>query len=612
MDWMAELHTSFAAFVAPLLGAADFFWDHEWFKKENWENATRFVRLLLCFGGALYLIYESRARRLGQPIARRTRHGIALVVTLVAFFTYFDFFNPNVRYKEYYHRHEFYHYYLGSKYSDELSYTRLYECTAIAEKELGHGPALRKRELRDLRVNLIKPIPDTYVFSEPEKCKKHFEADRWEEFKADVNWFYSSARGTYWENMLKDHGYNPPPVWTMEGKLFGAFGPAGDGYFKILSSIDVVLNLATVLILGWGFGWRTMMVAAIFWGANGPANFYWTGGAFLRQDWLFMLAASLALARKRRFALSGAALTWSALLRIFPLILFAGVGIIMLHEIIRRVRRAKREDSAEGEQRRQSSRGALYWLHPDHRRWIFGCLVAAGTLIPASMLVTSPQAYKDFYDHISVHKNTPLTNTMGLETMLVHTWEGRMHMARNDSLDDPFEDWKQGRIDRIHERKPWYLAIILVTFAWMAWALRRTKLLWVGIPMGLLLTMSLTNLTCYYYSMFIAGAVLVRQRPTFAPAFLMASAASQIVLVKYYWVDDRFTAMSWIFYAVGVMILYVYSRPFSVARLKAWWQGRREPLSGAQRRSNELSRREGSRRRRTPPAETPPGVRAGP
>ena len=67
------------------------------------------------------------------------------------------------------------------------------------------------------------------MVTDPSQCKKHFSAAKWEAFKKDVDWFWSTARGSYWENMMKDHGYNPPPVWTMTGKFFASFGVAGDG-----------------------------------------------------------------------------------------------------------------------------------------------------------------------------------------------------------------------------------------------------------------------------------------------------------------------------------------------------------------------------------------------
>jgi hypothetical protein len=155
---------------------------------------------------------EARAKKLGERLSERTTKRIAIGLTAVSFLLYFDFFNPNVRYVNYYHRHEYFHYYLGSKYFEEIGYDRLYECAAIAEVDLGHGAKLRKREIRDLRVNLIKPTVDTYIFKEPEICKKHFSKERWEAFKKDVAWIEKVSRGTYWENMVKDHGYNPPPV----------------------------------------------------------------------------------------------------------------------------------------------------------------------------------------------------------------------------------------------------------------------------------------------------------------------------------------------------------------------------------------------------------------
>ena len=575
-----------ATFAVPLAAAAtakSFFWDNDIFSHDNWEATMRFIRLVLTMGGALLLIAEARAHRLGYHISERTKKRFAIGVTVIAFLTYFDFFNPNVRYSEYYHRHEFYHYYLGSKYFKEVGYTRLYECTLVAEVDNGRRADVAKREFRDLSGNLIRKVSDTYILTDPDQCRKHFTPARWEAFRKDVNWFYESARGSYWENMQKDHGYNPPPVWTMEGKFFGSFGPASDGFFKILASIDVILSLGMVLMLGWAFGWRIMTVAAIFWGCNGPANFYWTGGAFLRQDWFFFLVAAVALARKRRLALAGAALTWSALLRVFPIIFFGGPLIIMAIEVMRRLRKQRVATGAEGHVLERPSGLAglhpVYWLSADHRRFLFGCIVAGGLLVPASLIVAGPDSYKQFYSHISVHKNTPLTNTVGLETVLVHTWKGRMHLQRNDNMDDPFQEWKEGRVRRFHERIVLFWAIILTLGGWTVWSLRRTKLLWVGMALSLPVVFGLTNLTCYYYSMFILGAVLIRARPPIGPAFLAVSGASQVVLHYYYWVDDKYVAMSWLYLLLCVMLLYVYSRPFSLARLKAWWNREREPKS---------------------------------
>jgi hypothetical protein len=196
------------------------------------------------------------------------------------------------------------------------------------------------------------------------------------------------------------------------------------------------------------------------------------------------------------------------------------------------------------------------------------------------MIVAGPDSYKEFVSHtLLVHNKTPLTNHMGLETMLVHDWQGRMRFTRDDNLDDPFKGWKEGRNERHAQLKWVHRGIVGILFLWTAWALRRTKLLWIGQALAAPLVMSMTNLTCYYYSMFALTAALALARPPLGSVVLVASGASQILLLSYYWVDDKFTAQAWLFGIFSLVLLAGYSRPFSIARLSAWWQGKPEPRS---------------------------------
>ncbi len=535
--------------------------------KDQFEGFLLFVRVALPVTAALLLILAERARRMGEKVSKKTQKRIAIAFTIVAFCAYFDFFNPSTRYREYYHRHEFYHYYLGSKYFAEINYTRLYECTLVAEVDLGRGASVANRELRDLTKNLITPVSKSDVIRNPDHCKKHFTKERWEAWKKDVDWFQRSAAGEYWENMQKDHGYNPPPVWTMAGKFFADLAPAGDQFFKLLSMLDVGFHIGIVLLLGWAFGFRVMAIATVWWGCNSPANFYWTGGAFMRQDWIFFLVASVCLAKKRKFALSGAALTWSSLLRVFPMILFAGWVAMIASYAFQQFRM---------QQRTGIKLGLLSLLHPSHKQLILGCVVAGAVLIPASMTVAGANTYSDFVGHIAVHKSTPLTNHMGLETIMSHDWNGRMRFARDDNMDDPFEAWKDGRLERFGKLKLLAQAIILGCMFWIWWAVRRTRLLWVALPLSVPLVVCMLNLTCYYYSMFILVAVLARQRPQLMPVFLAVSGGSQILLNQFYWFDDKFNAISWQFVIFCVLLLAAYSRPLTLGRLMAWWEGKPE------------------------------------
>jgi len=67
---------------------------------------------------------------------------------------------------------------------------------------------------------------------------------------------------------------------------------------------------------------------------------------------------------------------------------------------------------------------------------------------------------------------------------------------------------------------------------------------------------------------------------------LLAASGASVVLGAagipgqlFYWIDDEYTAQSWLFFVLGLLMLYAYSRPFSVERLRAWWNREPEPKS---------------------------------
>jgi hypothetical protein len=186
--------------------------------------------------------------------------------------------------------------------------------------------------------------------------------------------------------------------------------------------------------------------------------------------------------------------------------------------------------------------------------------------------------YVDFYAHtLKTLQNTALTNHMGLESVMVHNWDSRMRFLRNDNQDDPFEGWKANRGTRFKQMKPIFLAILVGVLGWTAWAMRRTKLLWLCLPLSLPLVITLSNMTCYYYSLFITLCALVHVRKELGPPMLVTAGVSSFMLwppYGYYWVDDRFVAQAYLFIALSIMGLWIYSRPFSTDRLKNWWSGK--------------------------------------
>ena len=121
-------------------------WPGKLFERDYFKNVTDTIAVGVSLIAAGLWLLERRAIRLGKDVDERASRKIGIFLTVFSFLLYFDFFNPNTRYVDYYHRHELYHYYLGSKYFEEVGYERLYTCTARAEVELGHGEAIKKRE----------------------------------------------------------------------------------------------------------------------------------------------------------------------------------------------------------------------------------------------------------------------------------------------------------------------------------------------------------------------------------------------------------------------------------------------------------------------------------
>jgi len=198
-----------------------------------------------------------------------------------------------------------------------------------------------------------------------------------------------------------------------------------------------------------------------------------------------------------------------------------------------------------------------------------GAAIAVGTLMPLSLITSSGiNGYKAFIFNTRKHKETPLTNHMGLRTVVTYSPSEAGRSLQDSRDEDPWGKWKRAKVATFNRRFPLYLLFAAGFAALLFASLRKTEP-WVACAMGSMMIAVGVELTCYYYSMYIVAAVLVEQRKELAPVILAVSGASQILLLNYYWVDDKYTAQSWLFFAFSLLILYSYSRPFSMERLKA-------------------------------------------
>ncbi|MCU0690320.1 MAG: hypothetical protein MUF54_02860 [Polyangiaceae bacterium] len=565
-------------------------------------DSTKAFAFLKTTAGPVFLVVAASVALFAYAV-HGVRHGILLernrqvvgaILATVAITFFFLFFH--LSYKGYYHRWELFHYYMGSKYTKELSYKRIYICAAVADAETGNETAVKRRKMRDLSAtNLL--IPSKQVLEDPQQCKSHFTPERWAAFKQDLVFFRQVSGRGYWNDMQKDHGYNPPPIWTISGHYLSELQPASDAYFKLMASIDVVFTALLFIAIGWAFGWRVAVIGALFWGTQEPAPFYWTGGAFLRQDWFLLAVLSACLARKRHYFLAGAALTYAAGLRVFPVLLWAGPLAIIAWDVVRNRK-----------------------LQAKYMQLLGGGVLAAALLFPWSLHVTGGfHSWTEWAHHIKVHQTTPLTNHTGLKTVIATSPDGRMKYTRNNALLDPFERWKSHRNERFDKYKYLHWGIVLAFGALLVYAMRRVKSLWVGMGVSLILVVSVVEATCYYYSIWILAALLTRAKRqmewpllavflgllvfvlyntfhargvsdlvallvavgavgflyyyyhesllafsrtngTMAIAVVGLGGASQVLSTQFYFIDDKFTAISALYVAWSLAFLLAFVR----------------------------------------------------
>ena len=501
------------------------------------DESSIWFELILALVGLGLLIWGVQLKREGRPDAhKRLRDRALAALGVIAGLCYINF--GAFHFGNFTHDWEWTHYYVGSKYFKQLSYDRLYECIAIADAE--ESPHLRKRvelrKLTNLRTNALEN--SKYLLDNPDACKKNFTPQRWQEFKHDVRFFRNRQNAKRWDDLQTDHGYNGTPVWNVAGTLLANTGPASTGQLYALAMLDPAYLLATIGVIWWAFGWRVLSVALLVFATNFPSRFYWTGGSYLRWDWLFYLTAGICCLKKDRPMLGGAALAYSTLLRVFPGFIFIGPALGLGWYVFKHRK-----------------------LEPRYTRFFAGAALATVLLIPLSLAVSGgTYAYKRFVENTVKHKETPLTNYMGLRTVLAYRPGEAGRDLKNDSLTDPWIKWKTARLDRWKETR-WLYVILVLGFAFLLGRAGRHVTPWVAAALGVTFIPIGVELTCYYYAFIIGVALLYEKREEVGIYLLFLTAFTSFIAAAPFrgmakWLDEQYTTMSVATVAVFALIVW--------------------------------------------------------
>ncbi len=464
------------------------------------------------------------------------------------------------------HYWDSFHYVIGGKYFSENRYGLIYHCSAVAELDEGRRGEFEDRQIRDLKNNALGEA--SQFLDNPGPCREVFTPARWEAYRQDLRLFRSYMGKDWWAKMFRDHGFNATPVWTMVGKTTANWGwekwvpppdlinsPANlkgkskaersaihkrfqadrktfERYIGTLGLIDGLLYVGIFAFILWAFGLRGLAFTIFVWGIGYPWAYYWTGGSFGRVPWLFMAVAGTCFMKKGFPLLGGFSVTWSMLLRIFPGALIGGVSAKIGWNIIRH-----------------------RTITGPHIRLILGCVLALAVLVPTSLTVVDDfSAYKEFLDNSFKHKETPLTNHMGLPTLLSWSPSTVARYTRNNKLDDPFKLWKDKRKE-LRKNRLWLQGLLLLVFLGLLGFVGRKIEDWELTALSTILITGVFELTCYYFSYVILLALMGLRKARYMVALVAMSIMGSWLQLRVGWYDEQYIWESLVFLLAQAYIL---------------------------------------------------------
>lgn len=506
------------------------------------EQTIGELRVGLAIAGLVLIVEGARRRRRGIVEARGSGRRVMLgIVAGLAFAANYNLFVGTAI-----HRHEFFHYYLGAKYFPELGYFDLYACSVQVLHGEGPLPA-DLTEITDLRSKRRRPAAE--VMAAAPRCRDAFGGERWAAFGADLESFHALLGDSGFRRVLRDHGYNPSPAWTLIGGALAAQVPPTPLGLWFLARIDLALLALLFGALGWTFGFDAMCVAAIAWGASGHTRYQWTGDAFLRHLWLASSVVGVCLLARRRPASSGAFVAMAALERVFPACFFLGYGLRELCVWIRE---------------RRATRG--FW------RFVAGAGVATIAIAAAGTMAAGRglPVWLEFAENTRGMLAFKPKNSLGLEYGLRFTSTAPPDWR--DGSETEREELIQTHKERtLEERRGWQigaLALFGALFAGACWRGARRDgdgelqlADWEAVAMGAAAIPFLTMPGSYYLGFIIMGAPLATRRPRIAIALLMATLGWAVCVIQFPGRALGYAVSSWILVAYAVWMLVELALP---------------------------------------------------
>lgn len=382
----------------------------------GWPAEQRELSLLRAVMAAVALAALVRERLFTEryPAHRGVLLGVVGVAGLLAAATFYNlgrpqFWNAEKTQPEFVHQLDMRIYYPFAKYFHELGYDGVYKASIKAYSEDTDTPldALSTVEIRDMKTHDLRRVAD--VKDEIAKISQRFTPERWAAFKEDMSYFRRTMGEKHYLATHSDHGANATPVWTAIARPFLIYGGPPEVALVIGGWLDAALLGLMFAFVGFTFGPRQAFIGLLIFGATDLYMFgtNWAG-ATLRHDWIAYLGFGVCLIRRERYTLAGIVLAFAVMIRAFPGIGLAGVGLPCLVAYVERGIRERRVPNLIAHLREHS--GAV--------RVVLTAAVTMVILVVVTGLLFSFGAWADWAKKISLLDAGIGTNDVSLRSLV--------------------------------------------------------------------------------------------------------------------------------------------------------------------------------------------------
>ena len=358
------------------------------------------------------------------------------------------------------------HYYLNSKYFDELGYFDLYPACILADHE-NDGPRFKEGNrylAQDEAGHHVEPISHALARGEEVKASR-FTPERWEAFTHDFLVLQREIHGfssTLWRQMIQDHGFNGTVPWVMIARPISSHVPVE--LVKLLGFIDLGLLLIGIAAIRWAYGssaaWWTWLFLMTTYSTRWP-TITW---ALLRYDYVTAMMVGMALVKKGRPFWGGIATGWAGAMRLFPLMWLYGPGMKGIFGLFSRK------------------------VHRPLLVLALGTVVGMGALQGAAALLFGTDEIKIHFENMEDHNSAAQLSSRRIGLALALPYRGEW---------EP-KNIEPERKDRVEAQKPLRFALAGAVMLALGFGLRRARDD-EAYAMGFVPFFLLTTASYYYY-----------------------------------------------------------------------------------------------------------------